>query len=156
MFKNKIIMSGNKMDASTVYTLFEEIKETLERNNENKRTKSVQPDMTEQFNGLIEEIRKPVRTEHRHIIEIGSSKVFILLIVMGLVILILSYVVGEQRRCIGQYRDNDLKYRYVKMKGGVDEKGLFQLEQRFLEKDSVEIVRKEVEKYEKQYHEYDE
>jgi hypothetical protein len=75
-----------------------------------------------------------------------SKDCLILLIVMGLVILILAYAIGEQRRCIVQYKDNDLKYRYVKMKGGVDEKGLHWLKRQFLEKDSVEIVRKEVEK----------
>ena len=94
------------------------------------------------------EIRKPAKVEHCHTIDIGSSKVFIALAVMALVILGLSYVVGEQRRSISQYRDNDLKYRYIKMQGQSNEKSLYHLERQFRYDDSIKIICKQVEKYE--------
>jgi len=67
--------------------------------------------LTERLEQITEEIRKPAKVEHqhRHTIDIGSSKVFLSLVIMVLVIIGLSYVVGEQRRSISQYKDNDLK-----------------------------------------------
>jgi hypothetical protein len=73
-------MRNEKMDTSAVYTLFEELKESLKQRNE----KPVEPAridiaavnvMTERFENLIEEVRKPVKIEHCHRIDIGSSKV---------------------------------------------------------------------------------
>ncbi|MDR1981809.1 MAG: hypothetical protein LBQ39_09365, partial [Tannerellaceae bacterium] len=62
--------------------LFEEIKKNL-KTGSNQPSEQIQMDvqavnsMTEQFRHIIEEVRKPARTEHRHVIEIGSSKVFL-------------------------------------------------------------------------------
>ena len=67
---------------------------------------------------------------------------------MALLILGLSYIVGEQRRTISQYRHSDLKYRYVKMQGQTDEDGIYRLEQQFRHADSIKIIRRQVEKYE--------
>ncbi|KAA6329958.1 hypothetical protein EZS27_021283 [termite gut metagenome] len=84
-------MNTDKMDISKVYTLFEEIKESLKQNNSNKPIDSAQVDMTavntitKRFKDLIEEVRKPVKIEHRHIIDIGSNKIFFSLIGMSLV-----------------------------------------------------------------------
>jgi len=95
-------------------------------------------------------VRKPTKVEHqhRHTIDIGSSKVFISLAVMVLAILGLSYFVGEQRRTISQYRGNDLKYRYIKMQGQTNEENFYRLERQFQYSDSIKIIRKQVEKYE--------
>jgi hypothetical protein len=86
--------------------------------------------------------------EHRHTIDIGSNKVFLSLIVMVLAILGLSYAIGEQRRSISQYRDNDLKYRCIKMQGQTNEDGIYRLERQFWYGDSIKIIRKQVEAYE--------
>ncbi|KAA6329676.1 hypothetical protein EZS27_021548 [termite gut metagenome] len=75
-------MNSEKIDTSAVYTLFEEIKESLRQNNSNKSVESVQVDMTavyamtKRFENLIEEVRKPTKVNHHHVIDIGSSKVF--------------------------------------------------------------------------------
>ena len=60
----------------------------------------------------------------------------------------ISYIVGEQRRNISQYRENDLKYRYVKMQGQTNEENLYRLERQFRNGDSIKNIRKQVEKYE--------
>jgi hypothetical protein len=97
---------------------------------------------------LTEEVRKPTKHEHRHIIEIGSSKVFLSMVVMILTILGLSFAIGNQREMISQYRNNDLKYRYIKMQGKTSEENIYRLERQFWSRDSVTIIRKKVEKYE--------
>jgi len=109
---------------------------------------SVVNTVTERLETAVEEIRKPAKVKHRHTIDIGSSRFFISLAVMALVILGLSYVVGEQRRNISQYRDNDLKFRYIKMRGQTNEEGIYRLERQFKYDDSIKIICKQVEKYE--------
>ncbi|KAA6323159.1 hypothetical protein EZS27_027377, partial [termite gut metagenome] len=54
----------------------------------------------------------------------------------------------NQRQTISQYRDNDLKYRYVKMQGQMTEENIYQLGRLFENRDSIKIVRKQVEQYE--------
>ena len=148
-------MNADKMDISAIFEMFETINKKLDRRTE-KQSEPVQVDMTavqamtERLENSIDEVRKPTKVEHqhRHTIDIGSSKISLSLVVMGLMILGLSYVVGEQRRSISQYRENDLKYRYVKMQGQTNEENLYRLERQFQNGDSIKIIRKQVEKYE--------
>jgi hypothetical protein len=145
----------SKMDISAVFEMFEAINSKLDKRNE-KPTEAAQIDLTavntvtERLENMIDEVRKPAKTEHkhRHTIEIGSSSVFILLVVMALAILGLSYGVGEQRRIISRYKDNDLKYRYIKMQGQTYEENIYHLERQFKHGDSIKIIRKQVERYE--------
>jgi ABC-type microcin C transport system permease subunit YejE len=104
--------------------------------------------MTERFEDIIKEVRKPVKVEHHHKIGIASNWVFLSLVGMGLMILGLSYFIGNQRQTISRYKDNDLKYRYIKMQGHTDEENLYRLEQQFKYNDSIKIIRKQIEKYE--------
>ncbi|KAA6335243.1 hypothetical protein EZS27_016504 [termite gut metagenome] len=114
-------MNTDKIDTSAIYALFEEIKESLRQNKSNKSVEPTQFDMTaintmtERFENLIKEIRKPTKVEHRHVIDIGSNKVFFSLMGMCIIILILSFAIYNQRQTVSQYRSNDLKYRYIKM-----------------------------------------
>jgi hypothetical protein len=147
--------STNKIDVSAIYELFETISNKLDKQT-NLSIEPTQIDLsavnaiTERFENMIEEVRKPTKIEHqhRHTIDIGSSRVFLSLVVMALVILGLSYAIGEQRRSLSQYRDNDLKYRYIKMHGQTNEENLYRLERQFKYNDSIKISRKQVEKYE--------
>jgi hypothetical protein len=104
--------------------------------------------ITERFENLIEEMRKPVKIDHQHIIDIGSSKVFVSLIGMCIVLLILSFAIYNQRQTISQYRDNDLKYRYIKMQGQTINENIYRLETLFEYSDSIAVIRKQVERYE--------
>jgi queuine/archaeosine tRNA-ribosyltransferase len=144
----------SKMDVLEVYFLFKEIKESLKQRND-KPVNPAQIDvlainsLTKQIEILIEKVRKPVKTEHRHIIDIGSSKVFFTMIAMGITILILSVAIHSQRQIIRQYRDNDLKYRYIKIQGDVSKDVILGLEKQFEYRDSVDVIRKQVEEYER-------
>ena len=104
--------------------------------------------ITERLENAIEEVKKPAKVEHRHTIGIGSSKIFLSLVVMALIILGLSYAVGEQRKSVNNYKSNDLKYRYIKMQGQTNEENLYRLERQFRYGDSIKIIRKQGEKYE--------
>jgi hypothetical protein len=152
-------MSSDKMNSSNVYEMFEEVKGLgIQVKNKLMETPSAPEqmpidvttitDLTERLETVIEEVRKPVKHEHRHIIEIGSSKVFLSMVVMVVTIFGLAFAIGNQRETISQYRNNDLKYRYIKMQRQTNEENLLRLDRQFWNKDSVKIIRKQVEKYE--------
>jgi hypothetical protein len=134
--------------------MFEKLNEKLDKQITKKSAEPVEIDlsvinaMTEQFEQVITENRKPVKVEHHHKIEIASNWVFLSLMVMGLVILSLLYFIGNQRQTINQYKDNDLKYRYIKMHGTADEESIYRLERQLKYNDSIKIIRRQVEKYE--------
>jgi hypothetical protein len=147
-------MSTNKIDVSTVCEMFEKLSDKLDKQTSDKSVEPIQVDlvainsMAERFEDIIREVRKPVKVEHHYKIEIASNWVFLSLAGMGLMMLGLSYFIGNQRQTINQYKDNDLKYRYIKIKGQTNEKSFYWLEQQFKYSDSIKIIRKQVEKYE--------
>jgi hypothetical protein len=106
--------------------------------------------MTERLEDAIEEVRKSAKIEHhhRHTIDIRSNWFFLSWVGLAIIILILFWLMANQRQTIGQYGDNDLKYRYIKMQGQTDEDNLYRLEQQFQYGDSIKIISKQVEKYE--------
>jgi hypothetical protein len=104
--------------------------------------------MTERFEDVIKEARKSVKVEHYHRIEITSNWVFLSFAGMALMILGLSYFIGNQRQTTIRYKDNDLKYRYIQMQGQINDENLYRLEQQFKYNDSIKIIRKQVERYE--------
>ncbi len=153
-----------QIDVNEVYTLFEEIKELVKKGNESKQAiaqPEVQPkielpdfsvinDLTEKLEEIIEETRKPVKTEHRHIFSLDSSKVFTGVIGLCIVTILCLCTIFYQRKEISSYEDNDLKYRYVKMQGETTPPEIEQLEDIFENsRDKIKLLRKEVEKYEK-------
>jgi hypothetical protein len=75
-------MSANKIDISTVCEMFEKLNDKLDKQTTSKQTKLIQIDlttvnaMTERFEGVIREARKPVWVEHHHKIEIASNWCF--------------------------------------------------------------------------------
>jgi hypothetical protein len=147
------------MNSSNVYEMFEEVKELgIQIKNKLMETPSAptqEPidvsavtELTEQLEIVIEEVRQPVKHEYRHILEIGSSKVFLSMVVMVITIFGLAFAIGNQRETISQYKNNGLKYRYIKMQGQANEENLYRLDRQFAYRDSVVIIRKQVEKYE--------
>ncbi len=152
------------IDVNEVYTLFEEIKELVKKGNESKQTviqPEVQPkielpdfseinELTDKLDKTIEEVRKPVKTEHHHIFSIYSNKIFLSVMAMGIGFLVSLFVIYSQQEEIGTYKGNDLKYRYILMQGEVSLKELNQLEFIFENRrDSVKIIRNRVKQYEK-------
>ena len=148
---------STKIDASTVYEMFETQKSELV---ELKKliTNTAEPaqidlsainTMTEQLENVIVEVKKPSKVEHRHSISISNSWFSFSWIGLLVVILVLSWIMGNQRQTIGQYRDNDLKFRYIRMQGQTNEENLFRLQQQFQHRDSVRIIRNRVVEFER-------
>jgi uncharacterized membrane-anchored protein YhcB (DUF1043 family) len=147
----------DKITVTEVYTLFEEIIKRLEKGNKN--TTIVQAEMpdfstvnelTDRLESVIEEVRKPVKTEHRHIIDIASNKIFFGMIGLVISLFICFIVMYFQWESIRSQKDTDLKYRYLKMQGEAKPETLYNLENIFENKrDSVKIIRKQVKQYEK-------
>ena len=116
-----------------------------------------------QTHTLIEQVAKAVETaarpenlpvrEHRHTytLDISSSKTFLTMFVMlGCIFLqgAFIYRISENNRLLAA---NDLKYRYVKMRGEIKEKELMELETIFRDEQHTAIrdtVRNQVERYE--------
>jgi hypothetical protein len=149
--------NSNKIDVSAVYELFETINNKLDK----QTNVSVEPKqidlsvvnaMTERFENVIGEVRKPTIIKHKHkhwhTIEIGSSKIFLSMLIMVWVIFGLAFAIGNQRETINQYKNNDLKYRCIKMQGQANEENLYKLERWFEYPDTIKIIRKQVERYE--------
>jgi hypothetical protein len=149
-------MSNNsKLDTSEVFAMFETINSKLDKQ-PSKPTESVPVDlsdvntMTERFERLIEEVRKPTKVErhYRHTLDIRSNWFFFSWVVLVIIIFALFWMIANQRQTIGQYKDNDLKYRYIKMQGQSNEENIYRLEHQFKYGDSIKIIRKQVDRYE--------
>lgn len=147
------------IDINEIYTLFEEIRELVKagnRNNTGNQPEVEQPDLSAigelscKLDEAIGEIRKPARMEHRHIFSIDSNKVFIGVIGMGIMCLFFLFTLFSQQKEIATYKDTDLKYRYIQLQGEITPAGLINLDSIFLNRrDSVKIIRNQVEQYEK-------
>jgi len=60
----------------------------------------------------------------------------------------LFWALADQRETINQLKENDLKYRYIKMQRQTNEENLYWLERQFQYDDSIKIIRRQVEKFE--------
>jgi methyl-accepting chemotaxis protein len=142
------------MDVSTVYEMFEEVNKKLDKQVPDKSAEPIQVDltainsMTERFEDVIKEVRKPTKVEHRHKIEIASNWFFLSWVALVIVILGSFWAIASQRQTINQYKDNDLKYRHIKMQGQINEENIYRLERQFKCNDSIKIINKQVEQYE--------
>jgi hypothetical protein len=138
------------MKTEEVHTILEEIKAEIRNQKVTLPDFSSINELTDRLEQAIQEIRKPVKHEHRYSISVDSSKTFFVIIGLLLFLLITSFIVYYQRKEIYSYRDNDLKYRYLKMQGEAKPEMLYDLENIFENKrDSVKIIRKQVKQYEK-------
>ena len=100
----------------------------------------------------IDKARRPARTgtPPYHTLDISSSKTFLMMFAMlGCIFLqgAFIYRISENNRLLAA---NDLKYRYVKMRGEIKEKELMELETIFRDKQHTamrDTVRNQVERY---------
>ena len=121
-------------------------------NHENQQTHT----LIEQVGQAVEALKRPGALpvqEHRHTytLDISSSKTFLTMFVMMVCIFLQGafiYRISENNRLLAV---NDLKYRYVKMRGKIGEKELTELETVFWDEQYTAIrdtVRNRVERYE--------
>lgn len=102
---------------------------------------------------ITEAVGQPTRCvhRHRHTLDIQSNWVLYTLIGLALWTLLSFYIIDRQSETIASYRDNDLKYRHIKMKGGAIADEVWEL-QRFFgwarDAKAIKEMRKTVEQYE--------
>lgn len=140
--------SGNKnqkfqqIDFSKIESLSEQLESSI----------NATSDITVKMESIMEEVRKPVICERRITIDIVSKEVVFLLIGMGLAISVLGSALYFSTRPNYDRIDNDLKYRYIKMKGEATPERIFELENLFeINRDNTKIrqMGKHVEEYER-------
>jgi hypothetical protein len=123
------------------------------QNNELQALKNSIGNIEQALNDINAEKRESVvRHHHRLSIDVGSSKRFIANLVVLALIFVLSYVVGEQRRDLARFRDNDLKYRYIQMRGAASSADILRLRNVFdfnRNHDSIKLIRRQVTEYER-------
>lgn len=96
----------------------------------------------EQVQSAIDKQGKENLVRYHHIIDLKSSKVVVAFFV--LTFLLLAALAGNisQFRRINHMSDNDLKYRYIKIHGGIDQKKLATLEDIFHYNRDEKLVKK--------------
>jgi hypothetical protein len=168
-------MATDKMDSPAVYALFEELKQKIVE----QGRKAIQPDqftghaldksfekwdkdfstvtnLVNQIDEKINALNFPQNTifrkEYVFSLDFRNSKAVITMITMGLVILLSLAGNVWQSNYNSRLKDSDLKYRYVKMQGETNQEELLNLETVFSynrNKDSISLIRKRVETYER-------
>lgn len=142
------LKSGNKnqksqqMDFSKIESFSERLENSI----------NATSDVTVKMEDILEEIRKPVIRERRITIDIVAKEAMFLFIGMGLAISVLSSALYFSARPNYNRIDNDLKYRYIKMKGKATPERIFELEDLFeINRDNAKIrqMNKDVEDYER-------
>ena len=89
---------------------------------------------------------------HSFTLDFKNSRTAITIIVMGLVIFVSLAGNIRQFRLNSQLKNTDLKYRYIQMKGKINHESLLKLDTMFTyepNKDSIAVIRKQVETYER-------
>lgn len=93
-----------------------------------------------------------IRKDHVFSVDFRNSKAAITMISMALIILLSFSGNTWQLKRNSQLKDNDLKYRYIKMSGKATHKNLLRIEMIFnydRNKDSITVIRKRVENHER-------
>lgn len=151
----------DKMDSSAVYTMFEELKDKID-----EQPKPITPavqrveignitelnDAVSKLEAVAGVIRKPQEHIHRHTIDLMSKWGLIAYGMIMTVIIILTWKYREHKATIGKYSDNDLKYRYIEMRGHAKPEDVLMLRNVFefnRNADSIRMIRQRVEKYER-------
>jgi hypothetical protein len=106
----------------------------------------------EQIQSAIDNQEKERLARHHHVIGLKSSKV--VLAFFMLFFLLFGAIAGNvyQFRRINQMSDNDLKYRYIKIHGGIDQENLANLEDIFhynRDEKLVKEIRRQVRDFER-------
>jgi hypothetical protein len=151
------------MDTASVYTMFEEVKALLTKSAaQTKPAPAPEPapafgpedgekieTLTVKLDTVSEKLDRPLK--HHHTLDFMSNWVLIALVAVVMAFIVSLWVIDNQRRTIARSRDNDLKYRYIQMRGEAEPADILRLRNIFefnRNNDSVRTIRKQVERYE--------
>ncbi len=155
----------DKMDAPEVYTMFEEVKELITKLTVVQTKQAPAPEaapalttedgekietLTAKLDTVSEQLDRPLK--HHHTLDFMSNWVLIVLVATVVAFIISLWIINHQRQTLAQFRDNDLKYRYIEMHGEANSADILQLREVFdfnRKPDSIKLLRQQVEKYER-------
>lgn len=136
------------MEKDNAYVLFEEIKNKIEMINGKLEQKTETP-----TDGQAEEVIPTcVRHIHRHSFDIRSSKVFSLLVGIGIVCSLSIWGNIELWKSKRQYADDALKFRVIRSWGGCNANHILWLNDVFdihCNEEAIEWIRQEADGYDK-------
>jgi hypothetical protein len=162
--KNVKSQEDETMDTGKVYTMFEDVKALLTKLVAAQATPTPIPEpalainpedgekiemLTEKLDRVDEKLDRPLK--HHHTIDFMSNWALIALVAAVGVLFFSLWVIDDQRQTIGQFRDNDLKYRYIQMRGEATPNDILQLREVFefnRNPDNIKLIRRQVERYE--------
>ena len=147
---------STKIDTSTIYEMFETQKSELAELKKliintatpTEKNEAATNAITRLMERVVEEVKKPAKVEYRHTFDIRNSWFFFSWVALVIIILGLFWIMGNQRQTITEFRNNDLKYRYIRMQGQANEESLFRLQEQFQHADSIKTIRNRVERFE--------
>ncbi len=157
---NQVIIEMLKKQEQTLQQLKKELSSPQPVNKEvdleqiNNLSEQLQTSITK-IDGVVEEARKPIISERKLTLEIQSKGTLGLLIGMFTAIVLLAITTNKALTPNQSQQDNDLKYRYIKMKGEATPATILELETAFeLERDNAKIRQmfKTVKEYEETVH----
>ena len=109
-------------------------------------------DRIEQALSESQTVKQPNKITHRHTLNF-EGKYGIIGVIFSVVALFVSLsVIDHQRETIARLRDNDLKYRHIQMRGAATPADIERLRNVFdwnRNPDSIKLIRKQVEQYER-------
>ncbi len=167
--KNVKTQEDETMDTGKVYTMFEEIKENQAKQLTAIEKLQSQPvltlmesapalapedgekieTLTEKLDRVDEKLNLPLK--HHHTIDFMSNWALIALVLAVGAFIVSLWVINNQRQTITQFRNNDLKYRYIQMRGEATPNDILQLREVFefnRNPDNIKLIRQQVERYE--------
>jgi len=119
---------------------------------ENRQTYAIMEQVRQTVEAAVKPENLPVQEHHHtYTLDIKSSKTVLVMFVMAVIIVLLIGFIYRVSVSNQQLAANDLKYRYVKMRGEIKEKELTELETVFRDEQHKAIrdtIRNRVERYE--------
>ncbi len=168
--KNVKTQEDETMDTGKVYTMFEEIKENQAKQltaieklqsqpapTSAESTPALDPEdgekietLTAKLDSMGEKLDRPLR--HHHTIDFMGNRALIALVLTVGALIASLWIIDNQRKTLAGFRDNDLKYRYIQMRGEATPADIERLRDIFdwnRNPDSISTIRRRVEQYER-------
>ena len=154
------------MDTRKVYTMFEDVKLLLIKLTAQQAQAIAVPTpestpalttedgekietLTEKLDRVDDKLNCPLK--HHHTIDFMGNWALIALVLAVGAFIVSLWVINNQRQTLAQFRDNDLKYRYIQMRSEATPNDILQLREIFefnRNADNIKLIRRQVERYE--------
>ena len=166
--KNGKAEEPDKMYAPEVYTMFEEVNIKLTKieaaqqaqakiTTASESVPALAPEdgekietLTAKLDTVSEQLDRPLK--HHHTLDFMGNRALIALVMAVGALIASLWVIDNQRKTLANFRDNDLKYRYIQMRGEAAPADIERLRDVFdwnRNADSIRAIRRRIEHYER-------